>query len=477
MRNQLKKRFIYIIYYLFVLPLNNCTYSNDDTNQIQEDNDYVSIYEDGEEFLTAHLSVRTNSNNAFGKEIPGLLFKEKIAFGLGNSLFSSPWISVGSTTAIDGLGPTFNARSCVGCHGKDGRGKPHKNGKNSNGFLLRLSIDATGEYGEPLGHPVYGKQIQDQANIGVSYEAKIDIQHDTIFGEYPDGTKYKLLKPKYTIIDKKFGDLNDINTSPRVGQQVIGLGLIDALSEQSILANADEFDINNDGISGKPNYVWNELTKSTTIGKFGWKANQPSLRQQVADAFSGDMGLTSSMFSNQNCTTQQLDCNEYPNGGNPEVIDSQINNVVFYQSALAVPKRRKFMKKNVLEGKVLFNQIDCIKCHTKNFTTGKSKENEHIDGILIHPFSDFLLHDMGDALADNRRDFLANGNEWRTQALWGIGLISTVNKHTNLLHDGRARNVEEAILWHGGEAKKSKEKFMNLTSIERGKLLEYINSL
>jgi CxxC motif-containing protein (DUF1111 family) len=265
--------------------------------------------------------------------------------------------------------------------------------------------------------------------------------------------------------------------SPRVGQQVIGLGLIDALSEESILANADEFDADNDGISGRANYVWNEITNSTSIGKFGWKANQPSLRQQVADAFNGDMGLTSSIFGNQNCPPGQDDCNNYPNGGTPEVIDSQLDDVVFYQSALAVPKRRKFMEQNVLEGKVLFNESDCVKCHAKNFTTGTSSENSHVEGIVIHPFSDFLLHDMGEALADNRPDFLANGNEWRTQALWGIGLIATVNNHTNLLHDGRARNIEEAILWHGGEAENSKQKFMNLSENDRNKVLEYINSL
>ena len=469
--------FINTTYCLLTLLLFSFSCSNDDTYQAQNDDDYISIYEEGEEFLTGKLSVRTTSNNAFGKEIPGLAFEEKIAFGLGNSLFTSPWISVGSTTAIDGLGPTFNARSCVGCHVKDGRGRPHTNGQVSNGFLMRLSIDGQGSNGEPIGHPSYGKQIQDQANIGVPYEAKINVSHQTINGTYPDGTPYELLKPTYTIIDKQFGALDNVYMSPRVGQQVIGLGLIDALSEESILANADEFDADNDGISGRANYVWNEIRNSTSIGKFGWKANQPSLRQQVADAFVGDMGLTSSIFGNQNCPPGQDDCNNYPNGGIPEVIDSQLDDVVFYQSALAVPKRRKFMEQNVLEGKVLFNESDCVKCHAKNFTTGTSSENSHVEGIVIHPFSDFLLHDMGEALADNRPDFLANGNEWRTQALWGIGLIATVNNHTNLLHDGRARNIEEAILWHGGEAENSKQKFMNLSENDRNKVLEYINSL
>jgi CxxC motif-containing protein (DUF1111 family) len=265
--------------------------------------------------------------------------------------------------------------------------------------------------------------------------------------------------------------------SPRVGQQVIGLGLIDAITRESIEANIDIGDSNNDGIIGKANYIIDELSGELKIGKFGWKANQPTLRQQVADAFNGDMGLSTSIFSEQNCPDSQTLCNESQIGGEPEVTNSQLNDVIFYQSALAVPKRRNFMDQNVLEGKVLFREADCIKCHATNFTTGDSSENNYVEGVLIHPFSDFLLHDMGQDLADYRSDYLANGSEWRTQPLWGIGLISTVNNHTNFLHDGRARNIEEAILWHGGEADKSKIKFMNLNAIDRNKLIEYVNSL
>jgi CxxC motif-containing protein (DUF1111 family) len=438
---------------------------------------YIAVYEDGEELLSGELSVKTISNNAFGKSIPGLSLKESIKFGSGNSLFTSSWVSVGSTTSIDGLGPTFNARACVSCHTKDGRGKPLTNNQNSSGFLLRISLPGQNNNGGPIGHLTYGKQIQDQANIGVSFEAKVKAHFTTLDSIYPDGTPYQLIKPSYSIVNQQFEKISNVLSSPRVGTQVIGLGLIDALTEESILANADEFDEDNDGISGKPNYVWNQITKSNTIGKFGWKANQPSLRQQVADAFNGDMGLTSTISPKENCPSPQNDCLNYPNGGTPEVTDLQMNKVVFYQSALAVPKRRNYKKQNVLDGKYLFKNIDCIKCHSTDFVTGSSKENNHVEGILIKPYSDFLLHDMGEALADNRPDYLATGREWRTQPLWGIGLIKTVNKHTNLLHDGRARNIEEAILWHGGEAEKSRQKFMNLSISERNNVLEFINSL
>jgi CxxC motif-containing protein (DUF1111 family) len=447
------------------------------TNDDDFSDGYSSIYEDGEELLTGSLSVKTISSNAFGKSIPGLTLQESIKFGSGNSLFTSSWVSVGSTSSIDGLGPTFNAKACVSCHTKDGRGKPHTNNQDSNGFLMRISLPGKNSKGGPLGHPTYGKQIQDQANIGVTYEAKINSSIQIINGNYPDGTSYQLTKPIYSIVNQQFENIGNVLTSPRVGTQTIGLGLIDALSEESILENADEFDKNKDGISGRANYVWNELTNSNTIGKFGWKANQPSLRQQVADAFIGDMGLTSSIFNEANCPDPQEDCINFPNGESPEVTNLQLDKVVFYQSALAVPKRRNFKDLNVLKGKTLFKNIECIKCHSINYTTGQSKENSHLENININPFSDFLLHDMGDDLADNRPDFLANGKEWRTQPLWGIGLISTVNNHTNLLHDGRARNIEEAILWHGGEAENSKQQFMRLSSEERSNVLQYINTL
>ncbi len=465
------KSYLKLITFIFLTILTSC---NDD-----DSSNYISVYEEGEELLTGALSVRTVSSNAFGKAIPGLTLNESIKFGSGNSLFTSSWtaLNTDSPSNTDGLGPTFNAVACVSCHTKDGRGKPITNNQNSNGFLLRISLPGQSQNGGPLGHPTYDKQIQDQANTNVPIEAKVIANYQTLDSIYPDGTPYQLIKPIYSIVNQQFEEIGNVLTSPRVGTQVIGLGLIDALTEESILINADEFDSDNDGISGRPNYVWNHLTNSTTIGKFGWKANQPSLRQQVADAFIGDMGLTSTLFSNDNCPSPQNECINFPNDASPEVSDVQLDEVVFYQSALAVPKRRNYQEQNVLDGRDLFKNIDCIKCHTTNFVTGSSDENSHVEIILIKPYSDFLLHDMGEALADNRPDFLATGNEWRTQPLWGIGLIETVNNHTNLLHDGRARNIEEAILWHGGEAEKSRQKFINLSTEERSNLIEFVNSL
>ncbi len=439
-----------------------------------------SIYEEGEEFLAGDLSINSQSNNAFGHSFPTLSDSDRIIFGIGNSLFNQAWVSApASTTARDGLGPTFNARACASCHAKDGRGRPITPSAimGSVGFLMRISVPGTDPHGGPNPVPNYGGQIQEMANSSIPFEAKVEVTFETIEGTYPDGETYQLRKPVYQINNEQFGSLQGVMTSPRIGQQTIGLGLIDALSEDSILANADEFDANNDGISGKANYVWDVIAGQLNIGKFGWKSNQPSLQQQVAGAFHGDMGLTTSLFPNNNCPDGQVDCLNAPNGGEPEVTALQLERVLFYQRTLAVPIRRNFKNENVLKGKKLFNDLQCIACHKTNFVASSSPTTPIIEGVKFSPYSDFLLHDMGDDLADNRPEFKATGNEWRTQPLWGIGLIETVNNHTFLLHDGRARSVEEAILWHGGEAEQSKNNFKNLIKEEREQLIAFINSL
>ena len=437
-----------------------------------------TAYEEGEELLTGYLGINSTSANAFGFEIDGLTFAEKSKFATGNSLFNQNWVaSPASTTARDGLGPTFNARACATCHFKDGRGKPLVNGKSSNGFLMRISLDGHDDVGDAIAVPNYGKQLQDRAINGVLPEAQVTVAYETISGSYPDGKTYELQKPIYSFINEKFGSLSGVNMSPRVAQQTIGLGLISALPDAEITKYEDKNDTDGDGISGIANKVYNYETNTTVLGKYGWKANAPSLKQQVAGAFHGDMGLTTSLFKSQNCPPAQKDCKDSTNGGNPEVTDEQLDKILFYQAHLAVPNRRNYKEESVLKGKVLFNKLNCIGCHAINQVTGKKGLTPYLEGITIKPYSDFILHDMGANLADNRTDFLASGNEWRTQPLWGIGLISTVNKHTFLLHDGRARNIEEAILWHGGEAEKSKNAFKNCSLEERKQVINFIKSL
>ncbi|MCL5127935.1 di-heme oxidoredictase family protein [Algibacter sp. L4_22] len=460
-----------ILFFVLTLSFFNC--SNDDYEPIAE-----AEYEEGEELLTGALGVNSTSSNAFGFEISGLSFVQQAEFASGNSLFNQTWVSSpASTTARDGLGPTFNARACATCHFKDGRGQAFINGEDSSGFLMRLSSPGQDSNGDALPVLGYGTQLQDRANNGIDFEAKVVAAYETITGTYADGTPYELLKPIYSFSQESFGSLAGVLMSPRVAQQTIGLGLISALPDDEITKFEDEADADNDGISGRANYVYNYDLNEQDLGKYGWKANAPTLKQQVAGALHGDMGLTTSLFSETNCPSPQQDCEDAINGGEPEVTDEQLDKILFYQAHLAVPNRRNYKEENVLKGKVLFTSLNCIGCHAINQKTGTDAASEYLENITIKPYSDFLLHDMGEDLADNRPDFLATGTEWRTQPLWGIGLISTVNSHTNLLHDGRAANIEEAILWHGGEAETIKENFKNLSAEDRENLISFVNSL
>ncbi|ANW96337.1 thiol oxidoreductase [Wenyingzhuangia fucanilytica] len=470
---------IYLSTICILSALNSCQ-TDDPVNEYEifVNENYVP----GEENLIGKFSVEAYSADlAFGSKIPGLTNLEPKIFVIGNAIFKQNWVqSPASTTTRDGLGPLFNARSCSSCHSKDGRGKPMlTNNEASQGFLIRLSKDNDFVHG-PIGMDNYGGQFQDLAITNANSEGNINVSFEIVSGAYPDGETYELRKPIYTLTDINGLPIVTPYTSPRVGTQTIGLGFIDALSDDSILANADEDDIDNDGISGKANYVWDVVNNKTSLGKFGWKANQPNLKQQIAGALSGDMGLTTSIFPQENCPNN--DCSNYPNGVNiddtVEVPDNQFNDLLLYQVALSVPVRRDVKDVDVLKGKKLFNSLACVKCHVDEFTTSSNYDYlPLIENTTIKPYSDFLLHDMGSDLADNRADFLAEGNEWRTQPLWGLGMIETVNNHTFLLHDGRARNIEEAILWHGGEAETAKNNFKKLSKTERLQLLKFLNSL
>ncbi|MEM7087852.1 MAG: di-heme oxidoredictase family protein [Bacteroidota bacterium] len=444
-----------------------------------DDDSYVPLMaEENEEFSGGDVTSFNFSAEAFGFAAPELSFDDRLRFGVGNSLFNQSWVTApSSTTGRDGLGPFFNARSCSGCHFKDGRGRPPLNqGERSSGLLLRFSSLAIDEFGYAIPDPVYGNQLQDNAILGIEAEGEMKISYTAITVTYPDGNKVILQKPDYDVLDLAYGPIAASTLiSPRVANHMSGLGLLEAIPEATILMLSDPSDANGDGISGKPNYVYNVATGSLTLGRFGWKANMPNVNQQVAGAFSGDLGITSNLFPDEFCPPQ-INCNEIPNGGTPEIPDENLSNVTFYASTLAVPARRNFDDPNVLEGKALFNQINCAACHIPKLETG-AHPIDVLANQTIRPYTDLLLHDMGPELADGAPEFDANGREWRTPPLWGIGLFDVVNDHTNLLHDGRARNFEEAILWHGGEAENSKLAFMQLTAIERSKIIEFLNSL
>ena len=415
--------------------------------------------------------------NAFELSARNLDVEERRTFNVGDSFFNQNWVTApASTVARDGLGPTFNAQSCSSCHDHDGRARPPDNDDDPvRGLLLRLSIP--GPDG-PVADPVYGGQLQDRAINGVPAEGRIAIRYETISGSYADGTPYTLRKPEYVILDPAFGPPRpDMLVSPRIAPVVFGMGLLEAIPAERILALADPDDRDGDGISGRPNMVWDARAQAYAVGRFGWKANQPSVEQQSAGAFLGDIGITSSLFPVENCPGAQEACSRAPHGGAPEIPDDRLAKVVFYIQTLAVPAMRNVDDPAVRQGARLFEDVGCASCHTPRHVTAPDFSVRPLQDQVIFPYTDLLLHDMGEELADNRPDGQATGREWRTPPLWGIGLVQAVNGHTRFLHDGRARNLEEAILWHGGEAAAAREVFKSLSLSQRQALLRFLRSL
>ncbi len=435
----------------------------------------------GEELSGGATTVFQNGKNAFALPLANISRENRRAHVVGNSFFNKNWvIAPASTTARDGLGPLFHARSCSGCHTRDGRGAPPAQGELMTGLLFRLSVPGRSPHGGPLPDPTYGGQLGVRAVPGVEPEGNVRIEYEEIPGTYPDSETYSLRKPIYTLeCSKKYGaPQNDLLMSPRVAPPVHGLGLLEAVPEATIRGFADEDDQDGDGISGRPNEVWNPETQTRQLGRFGWKANQPDIRQQTAAAFLGDIGITSNIHPNDDFTPAQHALFAQPGSGDtPELDDNLLARVVTYQLTLAPPARRNWTDPEVLRGKLLFEEAQCAVCHVPEMKTGDYEAVPELANQTIRPYTDLLLHDMGEELADHRPDFEADGREWRTPPLWGIGLIETVNGHTFFLHDGRARNLEEAILWHGGEAEVSRDHFKNLNSSDRAALLAFLNSL
>ncbi len=442
--------------------------------------DYLAYLEEGEELSGGQATVFDATPNAFSQPIPGLEREQELLFFVGNSFFNQNWVTApASTTARDGLGPFFNARSCASCHFKDGRGRPPAvEGETPTGFLLRLSVPGSDPHGAPLPEPTYGGQLQDQALMGLTPEGSLSITYEEVPFRLPDGEVVNLRRPVYSFSGLAYGDLHpETLVSPRVANQMIGVGLLEAVPAATILALADPDDTDGDGISGRPNVVWDVQNSELVLGRFGWKANEPSVLQQTAGAFLGDIGITTPLFTQENCPDAAPDCRTAVTGGAPEIEPDDFMKVVLYASSLAVPARRDWADPVVLQGKALFHEIGCAACHTPRLETGEYPTIPALANQTIRPYTDLLLHDMGDGLADGRPDFQATGSEWRTPPLWGIGLIETVNGHTTFLHDGRARNLLEAILWHGGEAEAVRDAFTRLSRAEREALLRFLNSL
>lgn len=373
-----------------------------------------------------------------------------------------------------GVGPLFNQNSCAACHSKNGRAAFPEIAGDLGGLLFRVSLPGQGMHGEPLAIPGFGTQLQTKATFGKEAEAKVQITYETLEGAFADGEKYALRRPIYNIQQSYLPFPGNALFSPRIAPPVFGLGLLENINEADILKNADEYDRNNDGISGRPNYVWDIQANKKTLGRFGWKANQPNLHQQTAAAYSDDMGVTSPLFPTDPAKGQ---LQEDSFADDPEISDALVALTAFYTQSLGVPAPRRQEYADIKSGKLLFKNMGCTKCHSPQFTTDLNLDLPFLSNQKIQPYTDLLLHDMGEGLADNRPDFEADGREWRTPPLWGIGLTQVVSGHSNFLHDGRARNLQEAILWHDGEAKSAKESFKKLSKKEREQILYFLSSL
>ena len=443
--------------------------------------------------LGGETTVDDTSRNAFGNPAANLRDERLSDFFVGNSFFKRNWVQApASTGARDGLGPLFNATSCAACHMLDGRALTTRHdsaARPAPGLLVRLSVPGSDEHGGPVPEPRYGGQFATQAVQGVAPEGELHVDQVVRRGQYADGTPYRLIEPRYRLTALSYGPMAP-NTmlSPRLGPQIIGMGLLEAIPEADLIATAQRQASQAGSVRGRVNRVWDVDAGAVVVGRFGWKANVGSVAHQTAGAFRDDIGITSSRMPQESCTAAQPACLAAPRGGatgapgsasdgRPEIDDRTIDKVIHYTRTLAVTAQREADHPLVLRGARLFEQAGCNACHVPEQRTGTLNGYPELSGQRIRPYTDLLLHDMGPGLADGRPDFLAGPRDWRTSPLWGIGLIGTVNGDARFLHDGRARDLAEAILWHGGEAEPARERFRHMARDDRAALLRFLNSL
>jgi CxxC motif-containing protein (DUF1111 family) len=424
--------------------------------------------------LGGDTTVFDDGDEAYNYPASNLTLEQRGPFQIGDGVFNRNWVTAPATPqGNDGLGPTFNALSCSGCHPNNGRGAPPaSHDEPFVGLLLRLSIPGTNEHGGPVPVPNYGDQLNHRAILGVPPEGKPSVAYEEKAGAYGDGEAFSLRVPTYSVVAPNFGPLlDDVLVSPRVAPVQIGLGLLQAVSEETILGFAAEN-------GGHPNHVWDVAQQKTALGRFGWKANQPTAEQQTLGAFLGDIGITSTLFPTKNCPAAQKEClAAHQSMNQPNLVPIEARSMIVHALAIAVPARRALDDEHALHGETLFTKIGCAACHIPTMTTGTLDDWPQLSDQIIWPYTDLLLHDMGPDLADGRPDFEASGSEWRTAPLWGVGLIEAINDHTFLLHDGRARGFAEAILWHGGQATDAREAFRTLKKDDRDDVVAFLRSL
>lgn len=433
--------------------------------------------EPGEADSVGTATSRVFDVHAFEQPAATLTGAERSTWIAGQATFQLAWVATAATDR-SGLGPTFNAASCEACHPRNGRGAPPLASNDPLvTSLVRLSRPAPGA-GAPLGDPTYGDQLQPLAIAGVPAEGTARVTYVSVTRTYGDGTPFELLRPTLVVEPALGAFPADVQLSLRLAHQPLGMGFLEAIREEDLLAREDASDADGDGISGRANRVWDVRANAVRIGRFGWKASQPTVEQQSAAAFAGDIGITSSLFAEPGCPAPQVSCSAAAGASTEvELSDRRLDAVTMFLRGTTVPGRRDVGGAEVLRGKALFRSMACVSCHVPSYVTGTVAGADFLSQVRVWPYTDLLLHDMGQELADGRPDFAASGTEWRTPPLWGLGLLDTVSGHTRLLHDGRARGAAEAILWHGGEAAPSAERFRTASSADRHALLAFLGSL
>ncbi|MGD2140171.1 MAG: di-heme oxidoredictase family protein [Burkholderiales bacterium] len=432
--------------------------------------------------FTVDLTDRT----AYSEPAPVLTRRQREKFMAGRSVFRRQWASIVSLNGDWGLGPTFVADRCIGCHVNNGRGHPPAKGEQLSSALVRLSLPGSGEHGAPKPHPNYGDQFQNRSLDGsnvdlahggkpVPHEADLYVDWEEHSVVLADGETIALRKPVLRVENPAFGPVDGIMTSLRVAQPLVGIGFLDAVPEATILEIARSQKAH--GINGRLNIVWDDVEQRMTMGRYGWKANVPSLKQQIAAAALGDMGVNSNLYPQQNCPKVQTVCANMLPGNFPELVDMEIDALELWLQALAVPARRGMDDAQVQRGSELFDRAQCALCHVPRMQAGAIEGLPQITNQSFLAYTDLLLHDMGEGLSDGRPEFDAGPRDWRTPPLWGLGLSRTVTGDSTLLHDGRARNVAEAILWHGGEAAKSRDAFASMPKADREALVRFVEAI
>jgi CxxC motif-containing protein (DUF1111 family) len=433
------------------------------------------------------------SRSAFTQHAPGLSGSELAAFALGNRVFSTPWVEAGASVAhFDGLGPFYSSRSCSGCHLRDGRGRP-PGGPDDIGETMLVRLGAADGPRTGLPDPRYGRVLSGRAVRGLAAEGRLEVRWEEIEHRYPDGTRARLRRPRARVADAAYGPLaRDTRISARIAPAVIGVGLLEAIPDSVLAALADPDDADRDGISGRVHWRNDDALEAfiavrhpaaatkpgplPRAGRFGWKAAQVTLAAQVTAALAEDMGITTPSRPRPELSAAQVVARGRANGGEPELDGEALEALLAYCRLIAVPARRDVDDPAVRRGAERFRELGCASCHVPALTTGEAPAPA-LARQVVHPFSDLLLHDMGPELSDRMPEGAARASEWRTAPLWGLGLAATVNGYLYLLHDGRARTTEEAILWHDGEARRSRNAFRSLPASGRSDLLRFLDSL